>query len=177
MEILTIRRIVLALLASALLCLPACELAWARSVDRVVAYVDDMAITQRTLEARYSAALKEKGTDKDKFTRFEALSEIIDKALLLREARKIKLTATSEDELVQKYIEFKVKALIIIREEEIKEYYDKNQVLFKKSKYSEARDRIKRYLENEEKMRRLKHHMASLRQKATIRILVEETAP
>ena len=75
--------------------------------DRVVAFVDNDAITLSELEERYAQTLH----ITPDITREEVLHTMVNRLLLLREARKIKLEALSEDE------DFQGKELETVREE------------------------------------------------------------
>ena len=83
--------------------------------DRVVAFVDNTAITLSELEETYADTLRVTPN----ITRDEVLNTMVNRVLLLREAKKIRLEAPSEDELLKEYIDLKIRAFIRIKEEEI----------------------------------------------------------
>ncbi|MFN3479032.1 MAG: hypothetical protein ACK415_01490, partial [Thermodesulfovibrionales bacterium] len=139
----------------------------AELIDRVIAYVDDRAITLREFNEYYDNTAK----IKPDITRDDLLNTYINRILLLREAKKLKIEARTEDELLNEYIELKVKAFIRIREEEIRAFYDSNISEFKDSSYESVRDKIEDYLIQLELNRLLKRHINELRTNSYIKIL------
>ncbi len=89
------------------------SLAKAGIKDRVVAFVDNTAITLSELEMKYAATVK---VIPD-ITRNEVLDTMVNRVLLLSEAKKIRLEAPSEDDLLREYIDLRIKTLISIKEE------------------------------------------------------------
>jgi len=145
-----------------------CSLLYARISDGVVAYVDNIAITLSDLEGRYEETIKVNPN----ITREEVLTTMINRTLMLREAKKMRLEAPSEDQLLQEYIDLRVKAFIRIRDEEIKEFYDKHVTDFQGKEFEAVRDEIENYLIQNELNQRLKVHIGELRGKACVRIRV-----
>lgn len=138
----------------------------AELIDRVIASVDDTAITLREFNEHYDKAVK----SIPDISREEVLNTLINRILLLREARKLKIEAPTDDELLNEYIELKVKTLVRIREEEIKSFYDSHISEFKDVSYESARDRIEEYLFQLELNRLLKRHIDGLRASSYIKI-------
>ena len=134
--------------------------------DRVVAFVDNQAITLSELDSKFSESRKIK-TD---ITREEVLNTMINRVLLLREARKIRLEAPSEDELLKEYVDMKIKALIRIKEEEIQDFYNKHKENFEGKELDDVRDSIENYLVEKEVNERLKTHISELREKTCVQI-------
>lgn len=151
--------------ATALFCsvLPAS----AELIDRVIAYVDDTAITLREFNKHYEKTIK----IKHDISKEEVLNTLINRTLLLREAKKLKIEATTEDELLNEYIDLKVKAFIRIREEDIRGFYDSNTSEFRGLSYESVRDKIEDYLVQLEVNRLLKRHLSELRANSYIKIL------
>jgi hypothetical protein len=89
---------------------------------------------------------------------------------MLREARKIRLEAPSEDELLKEYVDMKIKALIRIKEEEIQDFYNKNKENFEGKELEDVRDSIENYLVEKEVNERLKTHISELRGKTCVQI-------
>lgn len=139
----------------------------AELIDRVIAYVDDRAITLREFNEYYDKTEK----IKPGISREDVLNTFINRILLLREAKKLKIEARTEDELLNEYIELKVKAFIRIREEEIRAFYDSHTSEFKDLSYESVRDRIEDYLVQLELNRLLKRHINELRTNSYIKIL------
>lgn len=140
---------------------------FAETIDRVVAYVDDEAITLRELNAAYEAALQlNPGT-----TREKVLDSMIDRFLLLREARLLRLEAPDEEELLNEYVELKVKAFIKISEQDLKAYYQRNRKDFGELDFDAARDGIEALLQKREVSKMLEGHIQTLRSRYDIKIL------
>jgi len=94
-----------------------CPLLSAEIRDRVVASVDNTAITLSELEEIDTKTQKvTPGVIKD-----EVLNTMINRVLLLREAKKLKLDAHSEDEMLRDYLDLKIRPFIRIKEEELSE--------------------------------------------------------
>ncbi len=134
--------------------------------DSVVAYVDNIAIT--------CSELKEKYDDMQKLspdiTKEEVINTMINRLLLVREAKKIGLEASSEDELIKTYIELKIRAFIRIKEDELKKFYETNIDNFYDKEFEEVRDEIESYLIEKELNNRLKKHIDEMREIACIKI-------
>jgi hypothetical protein len=135
-------------------------------IDAVAAFVDDAAITVRELDAAHEAAVR----ITPDMTRQEVLDTLINRTLLMREARKLRLDVP-EEELLDAYLELKVKAFIKVSEPEIREFYDANIAEFGGKEYADVKDRIEAYLQEKELNNRLKSHIEDLRSKAYIKII------
>jgi hypothetical protein len=138
--------------------------------DRVVASVDNTAITLSELEMKYAATVK---VIPD-ITRNEVLDTMVNRALILREAKKIRLEAPSEDDLLREYIDLRIKTLIIIKEEELADFYEKHIDDFQGEDFETVRGKIENYLIEKELNQRLKSHVNELREKACITIQLNE---
>lgn len=143
----------------------------AELIDRVIAYVDERAITLREFNDYYERTAKMRETLRSDINRMDVLNTFINRVLILREARKLKLDAPTEDELVNEYIELKIKAFVKIREEDIKDFYNLNQSEFGNQDYDSVRDKIEEYLIQRELNRLLKRHIEELRANSYIRLL------
>lgn len=136
----------------------------AEVVDRVIASVDDTAITLSEFEEQYATVakkLKEVVGD-------EVLNSMINSLLLLNEAKKMRLEAPTKDEIVRDYIDIRIKAPIVIREEEIEAFYRAHADEFGGKEYIAVRDEIESYLFELETNRQLKKHLEELRRQAEI---------
>jgi len=138
----------------------------AEIITRVVAYVDDTAITLSEFKETYNE-MREAVKD---ITKEEVINSMINSTLFLHEARKMRLDAPTKEELVNEYIDIKIRSLIFIRESDIIEFYEKNIDKFKGVDYLLVRDEIERYLFELEMNRRLKSHLEQLRANAEIKI-------
>jgi len=136
--------------------------------DRVAAFVDDIAITLSELEIRHAGTVK----ITPDVTKEEVLNTMLNRVLLLREAKKIRLEAPSEEELLRDYIDLKIRAFIRINEEEITDFYDKHIGDFGGKELDDVREDVENYLTENELNKRLKRHIDELREKACVNILL-----
>ncbi len=134
--------------------------------DRVVAFVDAQAITLSELEMKFSESRKIKAD----ITEEDVLNTMINRVLLLREAKKIRLEAPSEEELLKEYIDMKIRALIRVKEEEMQDFYNKHSDNFEGKELEDVRDDIENYLIEHDLNERLKSHINELRGKTCVRI-------
>jgi hypothetical protein len=134
--------------------------------DRIVAFVDNDAISLSELEIKYHDTVKVTSN----ITREEVLNTMVNRLLLLREAKKIRLEAPSEDELLNEYIDLKIRAFIRIKEEELKDFYNKNISKFEGKELDSVRDDIENYLAEQEVNQRLKAHINELTGKSCVKI-------
>ena len=148
-----------------------CSLLSAAIKDRVVAFVDNDAITLAELETQYGDTVKVASN----ITQEEVLDTMVNKLLLLRDAKKIRLEAPSEDELLKEYIDLKIRAFIRIKEEELVDFYNKNISKFEGKELEVVRDYIENYLVEHGVNQRLKVHINELREKSCIKIQLNES--
>jgi hypothetical protein len=138
-------------------------------VDRVVAFIDDTAITLSELEQSYREALK-LAPD---VTIQEVLETIINSHLLLREARRLRFRGLDEQEILNHYIDMKIKAFITISEDEVLGFYNENRASIGGVAYDEVRDEIEKYLREKEINQRLRQHIRELREKVYIKVMLD----
>lgn len=139
-------------------------------VDGIAAFVDDSAITLSDLREAFENTRKVQPDITEK----EVLNTMINRRLLLNEAKRLKFEARTDEELLRQYIDLKVRAQIRLKEEEMEEFYRKNLSEFKGAPYEAVRDKIEEYLTEKEINRLLKKHVADLRAKAYVKIVAEE---
>ena len=149
-------------------CAP-CPLLYAGITDRVVAYVDNIAITLSDLDARYAETTKVSAS----VTKEEVLNTMINRTLMLREARRMRFEASSEDQVLKEYIDLKIRAFIRIKDEELKEFYDKHTADFQGKGFEAVRDEIENNLIENQVNQRLKTHIGELKEKACVQIQLE----
>lgn len=135
--------------------------------DRVAAFVDDEAITNSELQEQYLETLK----ITPDITKDEVLNTMINRILILREARKYRIERPSPDEVIKEYIDLKERAFIRVPETEIEKYYKENSGMFSGKEYDDVRDDIEQYLIEKELNVRLKETLRELRKTAYIKIL------
>ncbi|MCX8069366.1 MAG: SurA N-terminal domain-containing protein [Thermodesulfovibrionales bacterium] len=129
-------------------------------IEKVVAYVEDEAITLTELNETYSKMK----TDNPNINYDEVINMLINRLLLFKEAKKMKLDSiTSSKDPIDEYIEIKIKSLIFVRDEDIQRFYDENKVEFKNIPISTVRDKIETYLIEKETNKRIKEHIEALR--------------
>ncbi|MDQ7787250.1 MAG: hypothetical protein RDU01_06540 [Thermodesulfovibrionales bacterium] len=138
--------------------------------DRLVASIDNTAITLSDLEEKYAATVKVLPD----ITREEVLNSMVNRMLLVREGQKIRIEAPSEDELMNEYIDLKIRAFIRIKDEEASEYYNSHREAFGEKELDDVREEIENYLTERELNDRLKFHLAELKKKACINIRLHE---
>jgi len=137
--------------------------------DCVVAFVDNTAITLSELEEEY--ARSQKATPD--ISKEEVLNGMVNRVLLLKEAKKMRLEAPSEDELLKEYIDLKIRVFIKIGEKEISDFYQKHIDNFQGKEFEAVRGEIENYLVEAELNRLLKKHIEELRKKAYVKIQLE----
>jgi len=135
-------------------------------VERVVAYVNNNAITLSDFQENAQKTRKKLGNVSDS----EIINTMINNLLLVEEAEKMRLEAPDKDELVRDYIDIKIKSSVIIREEDIESFYNENRGRFKGQDYLAVRDEIEKYLLEFETNKQLKNHIEELRAKSDIKI-------
>jgi len=156
-----------AILFSSLLLNALCN---ASLIDRVVAYVDDRAITESEFRARYEILRQEApGITED-----EALNSMINALLLLQKARLMRLEASTEDNLIKEYVDVNIRSRIVVKEDKILEYYNNNRKEFGDRELTSVRGEIEKYLLELETNTQLKEHLRQLRKGANIVIQLKD---
>jgi len=136
----------------------------------VVAFVDNSAITLSELEMTYADTIKITAN----VTKDEVLNTMINRLLLLREARKIGLETRSEDKLFQEYIDLKIRAFIKIKEKELLDFYNNHINDFQGKEFETVREDIENYLIENELNPRLKSHISELKEKICVKIQLNQ---
>ncbi|GBE05460.1 MAG TPA: hypothetical protein ENG95_06860 [Nitrospirae bacterium] len=145
---------------------------YAEVIDRVVAVVDDEVV----MLSEFNETLREAGMTGMEVTQDEVLDGLINRILLLREARKARRTHVFsartkrfDNMLINEYIEKRVKAFIRVPYNEIELFYEDNVEFFQGENFFDVRDEIEAYLVETEVNKRLIDHINELREKAYIR--------
>lgn len=131
----------------------------ARIIDRVAAFVDDHAITQSEVEQKYRE-MREVNED---VTYEDTIRTMINRTLLINEAKKYRLEGETPDVLIEKYIDLKIRATVKIPEDAIVRYYEENRVHFAGRNYEDVREEILRYLTEKKVNDRLREQLVELR--------------
>lgn len=134
--------------------------------DRVVACVDEQAITLSEFQEQFNNAKKLTPN----ITEDEVLGTMINRLLLLREAKKYMIEAPSNEEMLNEYIDLKVRAFIRVSEKDIEEFYGANKDKFKGKDYDDVREDIEKYLTEKELNERLKETLKKLRKNAYVKV-------
>lgn len=137
--------------------------------DRVIAFVDDHAITLSELEENYKTA----NALSRSITREEVLNTVINRVILLKEAKKYRIEAPTIDEVLKEYIDLKIRALIRVNDADIEKFYNANMQNFQGREYEDVRDEIDLYLTEKLLNERLRETLNELRNKAYIRIYLD----
>lgn len=135
-------------------------------IDRVVAYVDSYAITLKEFES-VAKKMKEKIPQ---IKNDEILGIMINRVLLLKKARELFIEGKDE-ELINNYIDLKIKSTIIIPEDQIHQYYEQNKSNLENRPYTSVRAEIEKYLFEKELNRKLKEHIEELKETSEIKII------
>ncbi len=148
---------------------------YAATIDRVVAHVNDYAITERELYSAHNIKL----ASGIKTTEAQTLETIINRMLIVTEALRLRIEGASEDELVREYISLKIRAFISIKDNDMRAYYNNNKSEFKGVAFDSIAETIRTLLEEETVNERLKRHLKILRKKSSISIMLstEEKQP
>jgi len=137
-------------------------------IDRLAAYVNDTAITLSGFNMEFQKMSK---TTPD-ISKKEVINSIINRTLLIKEARKMRLEANTEDELVNLYLDIKIRSRLFITEDAIFNFYKEYIGEFKGHDYLLVKDQIETYLLEKEFNEILKKHIEELRQNAEIKIFI-----
>jgi len=142
------------------------SVSFAAILDRVVAFVDNQAITLSEFQEQYRKALRVSPDIRDD----EVINTMINRLLLLREAKKYRIEAPSPEEIIKEYIDLKVRAFITVNEGEIEAFYKKNINQFPGKEFDDVRSEIEQYLAERELNERLKGTLKELRKNAYVKI-------
>ncbi|MBI5635125.1 MAG: hypothetical protein HZA15_16780 [Nitrospirae bacterium] len=137
--------------------------------DRVIAFVDDHAITLSELEENY----KNTNILSRSVTHEEVLNTMINRVILLKEAKKYRIEAPTIDEVLKEYIDLKIRAFIRVNDADIEKFYNANRQNFQGRDYEDVRDEIDMFLTEKELNERLKVTLNELRKKTYIRIYLD----
>jgi hypothetical protein len=140
----------------------------AEVVDKVVAFINDYAITLRELEDSYERA----SAAKPDISREEVLQSMINRQILLDEAKRLRLQAEDDEDILREYIDLKITAFVKVSEEEIRRFYKENREDLGAVRFDAVRDSIEEYLREREINVRLKKHVEELRAKAHIQVFL-----
>ncbi len=135
-------------------------------LERVVAFVDDIAITLTEFK-RYYADAKRLSPD---ITPEEAVQTLINRNLLLREAERLRIRGRDDDDKIRRYIDIKIRLYVRVSDSEIERYYRENIKSLGTEPLDRLRKHIKRLLIEKKTNILLQEHLKKLREKAYIKI-------
>ncbi len=142
-------------------------------IDGVIAVVDDEAITCRELQRRYEEMRK----TFPEITINEVLDSMINRLLLLKEARLLRISAgrglsplPDEDRIIEDYIDLRIRPSVRVSEEEVQAYFDRHSEEFKGRSYQDVAEEIERLLIEQKTNDLLKEQLEALKRKYYIRI-------
>lgn len=143
------------------------ERALSELIDRVMASVDDEAITSFDLEG-FIAKMKARGI---RVTGKEALDTLVNRKLLIGEARKLRLEAESDDRLIERYIEIKIRPFVFVKQEEVRAYFEEHKENFKGVDYLQVRPKIERLIFEKKLNGAIKRHLRMLKKRHSVKII------
>lgn len=151
---------------------------YAGLIERVVAIVNEDVILLSEFKGAFEKAVKEVPERTD----IDVLNEIINKRLLLEEAKRfipVERRGDLQDDnaLIMEYINIKIRPFVHVPVTEIELYYMENRGLFKGKNFYEVKDEIEAMLMEDVIKQRLNEHIRELRDKAYIRIQLFEHNP
>ncbi len=143
--------------------------AHAEIIERVVAFIDDDAITLSEFNKAYEIAVQR---DKN-ISKKDVLNTMINRRLLLKEAERLHISPENykgdkEDAIIREYIDTRIKAFIRIPMGRIEAFYNANKERFKGRPFYEVKNDIERLLLEEEVNKRLVAEINKLREKSYI---------
>jgi hypothetical protein len=159
-----IMRNIFGVLLTMLMLIAAVPLCSAELIDRVVAYVDDYAITYTEFSDKFEKMKKVVPS----ITEEETVNSMINNILLLEQAHKMRLEASTDDDLVKEYIDIRIKSRVYIKEDQLTAYYAEHKKEFGGRDYLSVRDEIEKYLSELEINKHLREHLQDLRKQSNI---------
>ncbi len=136
-------------------------------IERVLAVIDDEVITMED----YNKTLSDMKKRFPEIKPDEVMDMMINRVLLLKEARRIGIMKrSSDDEIINEYIDIKIRSSVFITEEEMMEFYNKNKDRFRNRSFNDVAESIEHYLREQKTNKLLEEHIKELRRNAYIRI-------
>ena len=152
--------------------------AGAELLERIVAIVNNEVILLSEFQEHLHAAEQSGSGDAPG----QVLDELVKRMLILQEGRRFRIIDPgrydlSEEEMkaaIEEYIDRRIKAFIHIPFRDIEQYYRMNRDQFPERDLYEARDGIEEILVSRELEARISSHMKDLRNRAYVRIQLED---
>lgn len=138
----------------------------AEVIDRVAAFIDDEVITLSEFQEYYrNTVIITPGISER-----DAMETLINRRLLLREANRLRLRGQSEDELIDKYIDIRVRAFTRVSSGEISAYYSENIERLDNTSLKDVEREIERLLLERKVNTELRSRLEELRKMSYIKI-------
>lgn len=137
--------------------------------ERVVAFVDNQAITLSEFQEQKQNTAKMLPGVTDE----EVVNTMINRKLILREAKKYRIEAPTEEDIMRDFIDLKVRAFIRVGEQDIEDFYRENKDKFEDKDFELVRDEIETYLTEKELNEMLKKVIIDLRKSVYIKIQLD----
>lgn len=142
-----------------------------QTIERVVAIVNDEVILLSEFNDGYKNAIASRTV----ISKEEFLDEMINRELILEQAKKFSFqsspdTKVSDNLLVERYLERRIKAFIHIPFEVVENYYIKNASQYKGKSFYNVQDEIEALLVDEKLNNKISEHIKELRDNAFIRV-------
>lgn len=146
----------------------------AEMLDRVVAIINDDVILHSAFSKAFETAME---YDPD-VTESDVLDEMIDRLLLLKEARKFRLTSSDDEQgkvkddkvIIKEYIDVRLKGFIHVPYEDVEYYYYQKKDSFSDKDFFDVRNEIEEYLIEQELNIKLIEYIEDLKRNAYIRV-------
>jgi len=142
-----------------------------RLLEATVAVVEDEVITLTEFNERYEV-MKKRFPD---IKKEEVLDAMINRLILLREARLSRLSETralipiaDEDRIIDEYIDIKIRSSVRITEDEVRQYYEQYKDDFKDAQFQDVAEGIEVLLIEKKTNELLHKHLEELRKKVYI---------
>ena len=146
----------------------------AEMLDRIVAIVNDDVI----LHSEFSRAFETAMEYAPDVTASDVLDEMIDRLLLLKEARKFRITSPDDEQgkakddmlIIKEYIDVRLKGFIHVPYEDVEYYYYQKKDSFSGKEFFDVRNEIEEFLIEQELTIKLNEYIDDLKRNAYIRI-------
>jgi hypothetical protein len=151
---------------------------YAEVIESIAVIVDDDLI----LLSEFREAFQSVKASDSLVSRESVLKDMIDKLLLLNEAKKYRISASDKTRktemdnsiVVEEYIDRRITALIHVPYSRIEHYYQINRDLYGDKEIIDVRDAIEEQLVETEMKTKLLEHIEELRKKAYVRIQLKD---
>ncbi|MBF0541986.1 MAG: hypothetical protein HQK91_11120 [Nitrospirae bacterium] len=143
----------------------------AELIDRVVAFVDDDVITLRELDNQYENLHSKDNT----VTKEMTLNTMVNQLLIEKDAVRRRITGTTKEDTINKYINLYVKSQIFIKDKDIDYYYNENINNLKGQNIKDIRDKINEILTEKQINVKLWELINNLKNKSYVKIQLDLT--